>query len=974
MFRKNILISLLFLLLSQLVSAQTHHFRNYSVEHGLPFIQVSAIFQDSKGNLWSGAYGGLSKYDGVEFTNYGTKDGLVNHSVTTIKEDKQGNLWIGTISGLSRFDGKTFTNFSIHSGLPHNYITSLVCDSSGNVWIGTKGGLSRFSQDKFINLTTRNGLSCNTVLSLCTDQNGLWVGTQQGLNQYNGNHFKLYNLKSGLTDTVINSLMADRKGTLWIGTNNGFSSYRAGLFKNYKLLSAESEKVSSLYADISGKIWIGTGRGLFHFENNRISKYSIRPAANANIITALWQDYENNLWIGTHSGLFKYRGPLFVSYSERDGLTNSFIYQITKDKKGVMWFGSENGLQRFDGKSFTSFGVNEDLAGANVWAVLQDKDFFWLGTDQGVSKFDGKSFKNLTISDGLQSNNCLSIYKDRTGVIWFGGHGGVTRYDGKSFKAINIDTPDKEFDIASIYHDSKGNLWFGGYQGGLYKLQGSQIKEAGRELGIYASSFMSIIEDKSGRLYFGSFDGTFIYDGTKIYKINEKGGLNSDLVYVQTLNRDESELWIGTNQGLNKVDLAKLYKEGKLSIEHFAKEEGFTGVECNSNSIYHEKDGSIWFGTVNGLIKYSPQALRPNNQPPITSITGFSLFYKDTILSPKAQLPYDHNNLTFKYVGISLTNPEKVRYQYKLAGFDKEWSPLTKINYATYSNLPPGNYTFQVKAMNNEGVWNVEPVSFTFSIERPFWKTWWFWSLTIGAITLIIILAVRYRISQIRLRERENLQRSIELASNELKALRAQMNPHFIFNSLNSIQHFIMSSDEASASKYLNKFAKLIRIILNNSEKPSVSIREELEALKLYLELECLRFDNKFSYEINVEAPIDIDNYELPAMLIQPYVENAILHGLNPKNEKGTLKVDIKEENNFIICRISDNGIGRKRAGEMKGKSMKVHNSLGTKITMDRLALLNKINNSNLSVNIKDLFAADNTAAGTEVEIFIPLS
>jgi hypothetical protein len=382
----------------------------------------------------------------------------------------------------------------------------------------------------------------------------------------------------------------------------------------------------------------------------------------------------------------------------------------------------------------------------------------------------------------------------------------------------------------------------------------------------------------------------------------------------------------------------------------------------------------MWFGTVNGLVHYYPSKYKPNLYESKINIREIRLFYRDTLLAPNSSLAYYNNNISFRYVGICLTNPAKVFYQYKLEGFDKTWSPVTTEDLAAYSNLPPGNYVFKIKASNNEGIWNAQPYSFSFRIERPFWKTWWFWTLSILFIAAVITILFFLRVRAIKQKERVIMKRNVEMAEMEMKALRSQMNPHFIFNSLNAIQHFILKSDAPSASKYLNKFAKLIRMILNNSEKSTVSVREEVDALKLYLELEQLRFENKFDYTVEIDRDLDADYFEIPAMLLQPYVENAVLHGLNPKEGKGLLEVRIKSDNNYIVCSVIDNGIGRQKSELLKRDRLQKHESLGTKITNTRLELLNRIHNSEMNVVVKDLYSNDGTAAGTRVDVYVPIT
>jgi LytS/YehU family sensor histidine kinase len=260
-------------------------------------------------------------------------------------------------------------------------------------------------------------------------------------------------------------------------------------------------------------------------------------------------------------------------------------------------------------------------------------------------------------------------------------------------------------------------------------------------------------------------------------------------------------------------------------------------------------------------------------------------------------------------------------------------------------------------------------------ILTPIWKRPWFWLLLTGLSVFVLSAAVLFRIRQIKKNERKETEAQVALARNELKALRAQMNPHFVFNSLNSIQHFILTNKSADAGKYLNKFARLMRVILNNSEKSLITIREELEYLQLYLDLEEMRFEGKFKSHIDIAGDIDVDYFEIPAMLLQPYVENAILHGLTPKEGEGRLEIKMRLNKNTLICSVIDNGIGREKAREMRQLSKrKDHTSLGMKITHDRLELINRLNGSHLSLTITDLYKEDGSPAGTRVDIFIPVS
>jgi two-component sensor histidine kinase len=505
-------------------------------------------------------------------------------------------------------------------------------------------------------------------------------------------------------------------------------------------------------------------------------------------------------------------------------------------------------------------------------------------------------------------------------------------------------------------------------------LSGDSLRRMNREFNTTEAGFYSIKAYKD-LIFSATLNGLFILNTKtkKLRYISEQDGLNSELVYSIEFAENHKALWIGTNQGVNKLNLKKYLDSGIVEIAPFGKQQGFMGVECNSNGIWEDPDGSIWFGTVSGLVKHEPFNLKRNNVPNTINIENIKLFSEDTLLPDNSKLPSGYNTITFYYRGICLTNPEKVLYQKKLDGLEKDWSFSSNEDYSKYANLAPGKYTFRVKSCNNEGLWDGNEATFTFTILRPFYATWWFILVVVVGAASLIYIVVMLRIRNIKRKQKAEYDRKVEVSRIELKALRSQMNPHFIFNSLNSIQHYIFHTKSEEAIKYLNKFARLVRIILNNSEKPTVTVGDDIEALKLYLELEQMRFEDKFDYEVNIDATVDTDYDIMPPLLMQPYVENAILHGLNPKPGRGKLTISLTSENNYLICTITDNGIGREKAAEIK-RTMPVnkHKSLGMKITEDRLKILNEVNNSQLSVNITDLKGANGEALGTRVELFVP--
>lgn len=977
-----------FLLLTLNSAAQATFFRNYSVEDGLPFINVSTIFQDSKGNLWSGGYGGLSKFDGISFTNFAPKDGLLNHFVTSISEDNEGNLWIGTISGINKYDHKTFSGYTTKNGLINNSVTSSIKDSKGNIWFGTEKGISKLTEGTFINFSKQDGLVGDFVKCIFQDKEGkIWIGTTEGISVFNGKTFTPITTANGLLSNSITSITQDKEYNFWIGTSNGicqisnnniFTSYtdEQGLVDN---------NVTSVLCDYKNTLWVGTGKGLMKFIDGKFTRYSIKRDQNSNLVSYLYEDFEHNLWIGTYSGLFKYRGNPFTTYGIHDGLTSNFIFGITRDSKNNLWVGSQGGgMFLYDDGYFSQFNKENGLDANAVNMIYEYRPgILWLGTDKGLTIYDsrlpdgqGKKFtkQNDTSSAWKEAINC--IYKDSKNNIWLGSKGKIFKYEGGKFTYYPLIGLSDKCDVWTFVEDKNGVIWAGSYLGGLFILEENTFVECSKKLGLQNDTYLTSLIDEEGNLFFGALDGLWMINPNRLenqpINFSEKDGMSSDLVYSLTFGSSQKEIWVGTNQGINKFDLAEYKKSGKKNIIQFGKQEGFSGVECNSNGTFVDKDGAIWFGTVYGVVKYDPNEYIPNPYESRISISKYRLFYKDTVFTNNMHLHYDDNSITFNFSGICLTNPSKVKYSHILEGFEKNWSPPSIERFTTYSNLPPGTYTFKVISSNNEGIWNKIPASFTFTIDRPFWKTWAFIIFTISFFILALILSIRFRIRRIKNREKRKTELNKKIANIESQALRAQMNPHFIFNTLSSIQHYISNNDTDAALKYLSKFAKLMRRIMDNSKQQMIAVSEEISALELYLELETMRFDKKFIYHISIDKEIDQTYDRIPSMLIQPYVENAIIHGLLPLEASGKISISMEKQNDTILCTIEDNGIGREKSKDFKKNRVQQHKSMGMSITKERLDILNSSLNSNISAEIIDLFE-NGKASGTKVRLIIPL-
>ncbi len=969
------------LLLSTGAYSQQFYFKNYSAENGMPFVQVYAIFQDSKGFLYTGGYNGLSRFDGKQFTTINFKTGLADNYVNAICEDRNGRIIAATKKGLSIIEDNRVSKEKIISALTGSNVVCLEKDALGNVWMGTQKGLFILNDQT---ITKVEGTEIYDIKDILIADQVIYCATNKGVLKLTQGKPELITVKDGLSNNNINCLsLSDDKYRLAIGTLNGLNIYdlSTGKIAVYQIENGLIDNnISCLFYDADNSLWIGSQTGLIKFENKEFNYYNIYYDNNSNIVRCMVRDIEGNMWFGTHSGMYRFRDKSFSTFDKMSGPGNAFIFEIFQKGHDLFVCSENNGIYKYSQGYFKRYGAKEGLS-SNVSRSggVDSKGRVFFETEGGIFELKNEQFVKIPVSKRIKPPH-YKLFCDRDNVVWLGGTTGISTFSynasgGIDTNFMKLPTTSEEFTTTDICEDDEGYKWLAAYQAGLYRIKGTTIEDYGKKLGLTSTDFISVRPTEK-TMFVGTLNGLMAIDlKTNTYKfIKSEDGLISDIIYSIGFAKNRKVLWVGTNIGISSLDVEEFEKSGTLKITSFGKNEGFAGIECNTNGVFEDDKGAVWFGTISGLIKYLPNNYQPNKTPNRTVIYNFKLGDVDTVLHSGTDIKYRNNNITFYYRGICLTDPDKVLYKKKLDGYDKAYSLPSEDDNAKYSNLVPGTYTFNVITCNNEGIWSEEPTTFVFTILTPFYRTWWFVVLVIGFVVFSVYLVFKIRVNNIKNKQQKEFERKVEMSKIELKALRSQMNPHFVFNSLNSIQHYIFNSKSDEAVKYLNKFAKLMRVILNNSDKPTVAIEDDLEALKLYLELEQMRFEDKFEYKFEIDNNVDLDYDIMPPMLLQPYVENAILHGLTPRKEKGLLTIGIRNEEHFIICTITDNGIGRKRSAEIKRTMPGTkHKSFGMKITEERLRILNEISFSQHRVNIIDLENEDGTPGGTKVELYVPV-
>jgi PAS domain S-box-containing protein len=785
---------------------QHYNLKNYSIEEGLAQSQVRALYQASSGYLWIGTLGGgVSRFDGLSFANFTKKDGLSSNHVVSIFEDSQGNIWFGTYEGVSRYDGITFQPVQTGNGLSNSKVRAIAEDRQGNIWFGTEAGLWKYDGKEYSGFTVATGLADDVIMSMLVDSKGkIWIGTENGgIGRFDGRSFTNVSITTGLGDSTVYAILEDRKGNIWFTAPGGVGKYDGKDFTNYTMADGLNNNIiRAIIEDHDGNLWFGTnGGGIFKYDGKGFTYITEKNGLSSNMVWALLEDREGNIWIGTYrGGLDKYEGDVFTYFSSKDGLGDDVIRAIFEDRAGNFWFATfRAGVSKFDGKTVTTFTTKDGLVNDFVLTIYQDrKGNLWFGTYGGVSRYDGQKFINITAEDGLNDRVVRAIYEDRAGNLWFGTNtSGINRYNGKSITYITRKDGLPADDVTSIMEDRRENIWIGTTKGICFS-DGKTFTDISGKCGFKQKNIYSIAQGAKDNLWLAAYgDGIIKFNATNLLKTLPEGttgdkcdcsfevfdsrdGLHDNNV-VSIVFDDNGKLWIGTEKGISQFDVGEYEKSGRKIFKHYGREENLIGIECIHNSICKDRDGNIWFGTINGAIKYNPGREKSNLVPPLTHITGLHLLYGEEswldyadALSLKdglplgLKLPYNKNYLEFDFMGLSFTAPGKVRYQYQLEGFDDFWVPGRVESYAGYPNLPPGKYTFKVKACNSDGIWNKEPASFYFEITPPFWSAWWFYLLCGFLVILALSVFIKVRIRGLE-KQRKILRDKVKIATEELE-------------------------------------------------------------------------------------------------------------------------------------------------------------------------------------------------------------
>ena len=841
---KTMIIFLSVYFLFESLSAQRLPFKTYTIEDGLAQSVVYKVFQDSKGYLWFGTQGGVSKFDGTTFVNYTEEDGLISDYISSITEDRQGNIWLGSHDGgISVLKKDGIINYTPAQGLVNGRVFSIIIDIQDRVWIGTMGGVSCLENEEFTNYTTEDGLPDNRIRSIMEGRDrNIWFGTRSGVSRFSNGKLENLATEYSLPNNDIFAITEDKEGNIWFGTEDrGVICLK----KNGKLINLTTEhglshnRVYSITEDNEGNMWFGTLEGISRFKDNEYVKiYNTKHGLVHNRIYSIIQDIEDNMWFGTHGGVNCLIDEKFENYTTDQGLAHNLVYAITEDSKENIWVGTYGGgVSCLSGNEIKNYTTDDGLAHNIVYSIKEDsKGNIWFGTLGGASKLENGKFVNYTTNQGLPHNRVWKVEEDSKGNIWFGTYIGVSRLREGRFNNYGIDDGLPDLSCRTIFEDSKGNVWIGTYNGGLSRFNNGKFYKYTVEDGLASNRVYSILEDIKGNMWFGTRKGISCFRDGEFTNLTTSDGLSDNTCFF-ILEDDEDYLWIGTNKGVNKFD-------GK-TFKMYGKKDGIASDEMNQGAGFKDSQGALWFGSVGGMTKFYPELDSPNLVPPPVYITRFRIFEQEMIHGQRLVLKYNQNYLKFDYAGLCYTAPEEVIYRYKLDGLDKDWQ-TSSLRTVQYTSLADGRYTFRVTARNNDGVWSEKPAEFSFIITPPFWRTWWFRIVLVIVVASAVFGWYEYRINNIR-KQRKALEVQVTERTKELRELNATKDTFFsiIAHDLKSSLQVQLSGSRLLADRIKNINKKTIETIGEELKKNTENLFTLLENLLQWSRIQTGRMEHQ---------------------------------------------------------------------------------------------------------------------------------
>lgn len=1009
-------------------SRQAYVFSHLNMQNGLTGDHVSNVLQDKKGFIWI-ASNALQRFDGENFitiTHFDRLPGSIFYDDIALYEDPQGRIWIGAPDNIRMYDPVTsrITTIPIEAGISPGMeigCYAFLQDHKGHLWMTAEAGLlqldpatQRFRRPAGV----PDSIGKKMRSAIIEDSFGrLWISglkemymipkdRREIFSLYNNpRQYPLLNIQSSVKEII-----EDHRQRLWVATRgkNELLCWPADSSQvrrfQFHYGGPEPDQVYELAEDHHGNIWAGMkSTGLYRYSDDD-GKFSLHITPSGNPLglhlsyetNCLLPDRDGHLWVGTDKGVN-------VLSLHNEGFTRLDItpppgHEV--EVTGLLTAKNGDVYMAYWGAGFSH--MRPDLSPVKHYThgpagIPEDRNLVWslaelpsgkilVGQENGmVSEYEPRQqrFRHHQ-PGGFHDQAVLTMFPESDTCVWTGLYKhGLAKWNPVTGTVVNYpqltEFIRRNTAITSIVPGGDSLLWLASSRGGVLRFR----KRDG--LVTTAEKFMKDSDTVRNITALLSVNDTTLLAGTDhgIYFYFPFSG-RWEALMINNLQFDEwilsmapagrDRFWITTPAGFYRLN-----SPTRTLTAFVQNNDIITDSRKVRRSIINLHDGRILVGASDHAVAFSPEKLEVMPAPPEVTIVEFrvmnraitvdsALFFDSpvTLRSGENFLGIDFKSLQY--------HGEKLQYFYQLEGLDEDWVAAGNVLSARYTNLPPGEYMFRVKSMNTAGIFSRNTTSLQVVIHPAFWQTWWFRTLLFLMAVGLVYGYFRFRMYLVKKEARSRAVFREELSQLEMKALRAQMNPHFIFNALNSIQTFMLKNETDTALSYLSRFAKLIRNVLEHSQLNNISITRETEMLENYLELERLRLDGHFNYTITIDPELDQDFVEIPAMVLQPFIENAIWHGLQHKSGAGHLHIGFTRAGQQIHCVIEDDGIGREAATVLKQQSHPAHVSRGLQITKDRLQIYNSRYNMDASFDIEDLKDENGRAAGTRVNLWFPLT
>lgn len=943
------------------------------------------------------------------YTHYGITDGLAGATAYCMTQDVDGFLWIGTETGVSRFDGTHFKTFTVADGLPDAEILQIFADSKGRVWMAPfrkavcyyyQGRIHNQENDSLLHRLVLTG----NIESFAEDKAGnVLVQERRALHLFRADgKYRRYDSLGGEPIRHSAAVCRSASGSFLVQegeriftlsdtsvapfcvfhivdvTPNYFSMNRAGMIWRtnihqtavHSFVTNRTQHLPFEQIRYRHNSYTCLNDSLFYFnETTGATEYNIRTGETKHFlpgrnVSRTFRDATGNSWFTTlGQGIFRLNSDEFKTIRLKvPGIEEAPVFAIKRIGNRLLVGDSRNNVFEFSVPDLVLKQNDKNSWNAKnriLYFGRLPAGGFYTVSDVGISKLtpDLQSIMGSAVQIGAKS-----FFEKNDKELLISTHWGVCRFDLVDFRIRDTLWHERSTAVCAL----RDTIYIGTL-GGLYALTPDRsVISLGERIPFFHERISALAESADGILWVASYDaGTVGYkDGRIVATISSRQGLTSNICRVICVHGNT--LWIGTDKGLNKVDLDR----PGLPVTHYTSQDGLSSDVINT--IYADSS-VVYVGTPSGLSYFDETKVNVSEGCPVylTSLTNSG---KERIEdTAHLVIPFSDKYLRMDFAGISYRSVGNITYRYRILGLDSTWR-TTKETFLEYPSLPSGDFEFQLQAINKFGN-RSRLLTQRFRVSAPFWQRPWFQGgIFLCALCLTWLLA-SLRIRHIRRRQKEKEQLNQRMMELEHSALQAQMNPHFIFNCLNSIQQYIVSQEVLAASKYLTGFARLIRATLHHSSRAFISLADEIDYLTTYLSLEKLRFKEKMDYRIEVDAGINKGLFVIPPMLIQPYVENSMRHGLRHKTTgNGYIHIIFSLNDNKLVVTVEDNGIGRKQAAAYKTREHIEYQSRGMSLTADRIRMINMKYPEPIRIEVIDLEGdLSGSPAGTRVIMEFPL-